>query len=68
MGRKPALVAHLLAGLLAVAALPSALAGGAADPGVTPTTILLGGTSPLTGPAAAYASVARGANTGRFQP
>ena len=32
-----------------------------ADPGITSTTILLGGTSPLTGPAAAYASVARGA-------
>jgi branched-chain amino acid transport system substrate-binding protein len=32
------------------------------DPGVTPTSILLGGTTPLTGPAAAYASVARGAN------
>ena len=42
-------------------ALPTALAGSAADPGVTPTTIVLGGTSPLTGPAAAYASVARGA-------
>jgi branched-chain amino acid transport system substrate-binding protein len=44
--------------------LPGALAGSSApvaDPGATPTTILLGGTSPLTGPAAAYASVARGA-------
>lgn len=61
MSRKPALAAHLVAALLAVAALPTALAGGSADPGVTPTTILLGGTSPLTGPAAAYASVARGA-------
>src|SRR6187431_1936236 len=45
---------------LAVAA-PLALAGSSADPGVTSTTILLGGTSPLTGPAATYASVARGA-------
>jgi branched-chain amino acid transport system substrate-binding protein len=45
---------------LAVAA-PLALAGSSADPGVTSTTILLGGTSPLTGPAASYASVARGA-------
>jgi branched-chain amino acid transport system substrate-binding protein len=60
MSRKPALVAHLLAGLLAVA-VPVALAGASADPGITPTTILVGGTSPLTGPAAAYASVARGA-------
>ena len=32
-----------------------------ADPGITATSIVLGGTSPLTGPAAAYASVARGA-------
>jgi branched-chain amino acid transport system substrate-binding protein len=41
--------------------LPTAFAGSAADPGVSSTTILLGGTSPLTGPAASYASVARGA-------
>jgi branched-chain amino acid transport system substrate-binding protein len=45
---------------LAVAA-PLALARSSADPGVTSTSILLGGTSPLTGPAASYASVARGA-------
>jgi branched-chain amino acid transport system substrate-binding protein len=45
---------------LAVAA-PLAIAGSSADPGVSSTTILLGGTSPLTGPAASYASVARGA-------
>jgi len=45
---------------LAVAA-PLALAGSSVDPGVTSTSILLGGTSPLTGPAASYASVARGA-------
>ncbi len=37
-------------------------AGGAlADPGVTPTTILLGGTVPLTGEAAAFGSVGPGA-------
>jgi hypothetical protein len=42
-------------------ALPTAFAGSAADPGVSSTTIILGGTSPLTGPAASYASVARGA-------
>ena len=46
----------------ALIALPVALAGATADPGVTSSSILLGGTSPLTGPAAAYASVARGAN------
>ena len=34
---------------------------GAAEPGVTPTEILVGGTAPLTGPASAYASIARGA-------
>ena len=42
-------------------ALPIALAGSTADPGISPTTIVIGGTSPLTGPAATYASVARGA-------
>ena len=44
-----------------VVTLPAALAGSSADPGVSSTTIVIGGTSPLTGPAAAYASVARGA-------
>jgi len=33
-----------------------------ATPGVTPTSITLGGTVPLSGPAAAYASVGRGAD------
>jgi branched-chain amino acid transport system substrate-binding protein len=33
-----------------------------ATPGVTPTTITLGGTIPVTGPAAAYGSVGRGAD------
>ena len=53
-----ALVAVLLA------ALPAALAAtgrSAADPGVTSTSVLLGGTTPLSGTASAYASVARGA-------
>jgi branched-chain amino acid transport system substrate-binding protein len=50
-----------LAAAAALVLFPTAFAGSAADPGVTPTSILLGGTSPLTGPAAAYASVARGA-------
>jgi branched-chain amino acid transport system substrate-binding protein len=44
-----------------VVALPTAFAGSSADPGVSSTTIVIGGTSPLTGRAAAYASVARGA-------
>jgi ABC-type branched-subunit amino acid transport system substrate-binding protein len=53
--------ALLLATAAALVSLPVALAGSAADPGVTSSSILIGGTSPLTGPAAAYASVARGA-------
>ncbi len=50
---------------LALVAVAVALAGprrSSTEPGVTPTSILLGGTTPLTGPAAAYASVARGAD------
>ena len=42
----------------------AALAGTARsgdDPGVTPNSILLGGTAPLTGLASSYAAVARGA-------
>jgi branched-chain amino acid transport system substrate-binding protein len=58
--RRPSALVLALAAALAVA-LPVALAGSAADPGVSSSTILIGGTSPLTGPAAAYASVARGA-------
>jgi branched-chain amino acid transport system substrate-binding protein len=54
------LVGALLGAALALS-LPGALAGGAATPGVTPTSILLGGTAPLTGPESAYAPVARGA-------
>ena len=61
MRRQSALVALASACAFALVLLPGALARSAADPGITPTTILLGGTSPLTGPAAAYASVARGA-------
>jgi branched-chain amino acid transport system substrate-binding protein len=57
--KKPILLAAILA--LALVGLPTALAGSTSDPGITQNTILLGGTSPLTGPAAAYASVARGA-------
>ncbi len=34
----------------------------AADPGVTPTSILLGGTAPLTGSSSAYATIAVGAH------
>ena len=48
----------VLAGVIAT----GATAASSADPGITPKTILLGGTSPLSGPASAYASVARGAS------
>ena len=50
--------------LLAVALCVGASAAAArpvSDPGVTPTSILLGGTAPLTGEAAAFGSVAPGA-------
>jgi branched-chain amino acid transport system substrate-binding protein len=62
------LVALAVATCSLVAAMPGAFAktgdaaGAGADPGVTGNSILLGGTAPLTGPAAAYASVARGAD------
>ncbi len=47
---------------LAAVAVPSAIAGGSATPGVTPTTVTIGGSVPITGPAAAFGSVARGAD------
>jgi len=64
MTRKLALtcLALAMALVLGVTAAFAGTAKGAADPGVTPTSILLGGTSPLSGPASAYASVARGAD------
>lgn len=54
-----ALVTTLVLGATAAVA---ATAGATDDPGVTPTSILLGTTSPLSGSASAYASVARGAD------
>jgi branched-chain amino acid transport system substrate-binding protein len=50
----------LLFATAACALAPVALAGGA--PGVTSTTITIGGTVPITGPAALFASVGRGAD------
>ncbi len=58
--RRPSVLVIALATAL-FAMLPVALAGSSADPGIGPTTILIGGTSPLTGPAASYATVAAGA-------
>jgi branched-chain amino acid transport system substrate-binding protein len=48
-------IAHLAAAVAAVTA-------SAATPGVTPTTITIGGTVPLSGPASAFGSVARGSD------
>jgi branched-chain amino acid transport system substrate-binding protein len=53
-------LATAAAALLLVVA-SSAGAAPAADPGVSPTSVLLGGTAPLTGEAAAFGSVAPGA-------
>lgn len=63
MTRKLALALLAFAVTLALGAT-AALAASvrmAADPGVTSTSILLGGTAPLTGPSSVHASVARGA-------
>ncbi len=57
--RKPVAVATLV--VAAVLGVSAATAGGKADPGVTADKVVLGGTAPLSGVAAAYASVARGA-------
>lgn len=55
-----------LLALIAVLGLAAAASAGtqrlAADPGVTATSLLLGGTTPLSGTASAYAAVARGAD------
>jgi branched-chain amino acid transport system substrate-binding protein len=50
-----------LAALLALVAAAGAGARPVQEPGVTPATILLGGTVPLTGEAAAFGSVGAGA-------
>jgi branched-chain amino acid transport system substrate-binding protein len=47
---------------IAAAAAALTLAVPAATPGVSPTTIEIGGTIPISGPAAAYGSVGRGAD------
>jgi branched-chain amino acid transport system substrate-binding protein len=48
--------------LCALVIVSAASAGGQATPGVTAKQILIGGTTPLTGPASAYAAVATGAD------
>ena len=57
--RRPRLLIPML--VLAGAIATGARAASGAGPGITDKTILLGGTAPLSGPASAYASVARGA-------
>jgi branched-chain amino acid transport system substrate-binding protein len=52
---------RLLVIVLAAVAVPTAIAGGGA-PGVTASTITIGGTVPITGPAALFGSVGRGAD------
>ena len=56
--RKPLLLA--LAAAAALVALPVALGGSQAVPGVTARTITIGGTFPLTGAASSYAPIPRG--------
>src|SRR5919202_2935072 len=51
-----------VAALAALAIVSAASAGGAGAPGITSKQILIGGTTPLSGPASAYASVAKGAD------
>jgi ABC-type branched-subunit amino acid transport system substrate-binding protein len=64
MTRKLTLTLAVVAASLAlgVTAAFAASSSSSADPGVTASSVLLGGTSPLTGSASAYASVARGAD------
>jgi branched-chain amino acid transport system substrate-binding protein len=49
------------AAALFVLGIPAAFGGSAADPGITSTSIHIGGTTPLTGSAQAFQSVAKGA-------
>jgi branched-chain amino acid transport system substrate-binding protein len=63
MNRTLTLTLVALAASLAIG-VTAAMAGtarGGDDPGITPKTILLGGTAPLTGPAASYAAAVKGA-------
>jgi branched-chain amino acid transport system substrate-binding protein len=63
MHLKLTLISLALAATLAIggSAALAGTVGGADEPGVTSKTILLGGTAPLSGSAAAYAPIARGA-------
>jgi branched-chain amino acid transport system substrate-binding protein len=52
----------ILAALCALAIVSAASAGGSSTPGVTAKQILIGGTTPLTGIASSYSSIARAAD------
>jgi len=54
-------ITYLCAGVFGALALATVATGAASETGVTPTQILIGGTTPLSGPASAYQSVAKGA-------
>src|SRR5437762_10923994 len=54
---------RVLFGVLCALVIASAAsAGGSATPGVTSKQILIGGTTPLSGPASAFSAVAKGAD------
>src|SRR3954471_19290986 len=53
---------RLLVALAALAVVPVALAGAQAQPGVTSSAVTIGGTVPISGPAALFGSVGRGAD------
>jgi len=55
------LLALAVSSTVGVSAALAGTTGGKDDPGVTPKSILLGGTAPLSGLASSYASVSRGA-------
>jgi branched-chain amino acid transport system substrate-binding protein len=54
-------VKYLILLVLGALALATVASGAASETGVTPTTVTIGGTTPLSGPASAYQSVAKGA-------
>jgi branched-chain amino acid transport system substrate-binding protein len=54
-------VTYLILSVLGALALATIASGAASETGVTPTEVLIGGTTPLSGPASAYQSVAKGA-------
>jgi branched-chain amino acid transport system substrate-binding protein len=52
---------HLILCALGALALATVASGAASETGITSTQVLIGGTTPLSGPASAYQSVAKGA-------